>query len=190
MHPEQPPPPPPPPENNIGISNRDWGEATSARYSVRILLPEAKAWSIDDAREPWWTARHPASQSELLVRTWRASRLSTREECLSQIRLWKPQGPDPDKDPAGVVDRRPLGAPEGFDTELDVGVVKSKTPGEFEGYALAIGHSVGRCFAALYTTHASGTRAEDVIAARLALIGDSVLPRLQRVSIEDRVPPP
>jgi hypothetical protein len=152
-----------------------------------MRLPEGKSWSVDDQREAWWTARHSASRSELSLRTWRASRLSTRQECMKQIRLWRPHAPDPDGAPESVVERRRLEAPAGFEVELDVGVRRTGENGEMEGYALAVGHGIGRCYAAIYSTVAVGARAEDVVAARLALVTERVLPRVDLLGVEDRV---
>jgi hypothetical protein len=59
--------------------------------------------------------------------------------------------------------------------------------GEIEGYAFVVGHMVGQCYAALYTTRALGTSAEAAIAERIALFGDAVLPRVGRIGVEDRV---
>lgn len=187
--PEPPPPPPPPPavQSRVAIADKDWGSVSSARFSVTVSLPERKDWQIEDVREPWWTARHAGSSSELAVKTWRTSRLSRREDCQKQVALWRPKAPNPEAAPATVVDRRALESPAGYQTELVIGVRKSAQPGEIEGYALAVGHTLGQCYAALYTTRASGGNAEATVGERLALFGDAVLPRIQRTGIEDRV---
>lgn len=184
---EPPPPPPPPPKSSVGIADRAWGSATSARFSVTISLPERKDWQIEDVRETWWTARHTASASELSVKTWRTSRLARREDCQKQVALWRPKAPNPEAEPASVVDRRPLESPAGYHTELVVGVRRAGKDGEIEGYAFAVGHTIGQCYAALYTTRAHGGNAEATVGERLALFGDAVLPRIERTSIEDRV---
>lgn len=147
------------------------------------------AWRIDEsAKQTWWTGRHPASASELSIKTWRTSRLSTRDDCKKQVRLWRPKAPDPDARPDSVLERRTLDAPRGFDTELALGVTRSG-PTEIEGWAVAVGHTVGECYAAIYTTRASGASAEASVGERLALMGDGVFPRIERLGVEDRVKP-
>lgn len=182
-----PPQPPPAPKTSPGIADRAWGTVTSARFSVTLALPERKDWQIEDVKETWWTARHAPSASELAVKTWRTSRLARREDCQKQIALWRPKAPNPEAQPATVVDRRPLDAPAGYQTELVVGVRRTGNEGEIEGYALAVGHTIGQCYAALYTTRAVGGSAEATVGERLALFGDAVLPRIQRLGVEDRV---
>jgi hypothetical protein len=154
---------------------------------VIFPLPERSSWSIDDKRAQWFTARHDASRSELTVRTWRASRLGKRDECMLQLRLWRPTLPDAEKNPESVMESRTLGAPSDYDTLLTLGVLKQGSEGELEGYAIAVGHDVGSCFAAVYLTQARGPGAEEAIAARLALIGDGVMTRVRRIGVEDRV---
>jgi hypothetical protein len=56
-----------------------------------------------------------------------------------------------------------------------------------EGYALAIGTTVGRCYAALFETRANGAGAEAAIGRRLALLADGVLARVRYVGVEDRI---
>lgn len=185
--PAPPPALPPAPKSEVGIADRAWGSVKSARFSLTVSLPELERWQIEDVREAWWTARHAPSQSELAVKTWRTSRLARREDCSKQIALWRPKAPNPEAEPATVVDRRALESPAGYQTELVVGVRRSGAGGKLEGYALAVGHTIGQCYAALYTTSATGTSAEATLGTRLALFGDAVMPRIERVGIEDRV---
>lgn len=180
-------PPPAPRAEPVGIKDRAWGLAVSKRYSLSVSLPEREAWRDDDWKEPWWTLRHAESRSELRARTWRASRLSTAKECREQLRLWLPTAPDPEKAPESVIERRVLDAPSGYSTELAIGVRRTGQGSEIEGYALALGHTIGECYAALYTTKAGGKAAESTVGERLALITEGVLPRVARRGIEDRV---
>ena len=152
-------------------------------------MPERTSWRIEETKETWWTARHAASQSELSVKTWRTSRLSTREDCKKQVRLWRPRSPDPDARPERILERRAIDAPRGFDTELALGVDRAGPSAEIEGWAVAVGHTVGECYAAIYTTRAAGKNAEASVGERLALFGDGVFPRIQRLGVEDRVKP-
>ena len=80
--------------------------------------------------------------------------------------------------------RRPLRAPAGFNGTVTVGVLP--IPAGLEGYALAFGASVGRCYAAVFTTRAEGAGSEETLGRRLALIVDGVLSRVHLRSVEDR----
>jgi len=179
--------PPPPPVEAAGLSDRAWGSAVSSRYSVVVPLPERDSWQVDDAREAWWTARHAGSHSELSVRTWRAGRLATAADCKKQIRLWRPQSPDPEAQPESVIERRVIDAPAGYATELVVGVQRGRQGGELEGFVVAVGHTIGECYAALYSTRAGGKNPESTLGERLALVTEGILPRIARRGIEDRV---
>ena len=54
------------------------------------------------------------------------------------------------------------------------------------GYAIAIGSSVGRCYAAVFTTAVSDGAAEQEVAARLGLVVDRVLSGVRVRSVDER----
>lgn len=172
-------------EAPVAFAERDWGEVSSARFMLAVSLPERRAWSVDDASQPWLTMRHDASASQLLARTWLAPRLVRPAECEQQARLWRRDLPVPASDE--LVDRALLAAPNGFQTEVRVGV--SRRGAELEGYVLAFGASVSRCYALVFMTSASGPGAEGVLGRRLATVNDGVLPRVRSLGVEDRVRP-
>jgi hypothetical protein len=164
------------------LEDAGWVPATAPRFSLSIPLPERSAWRIDD-RGRWWVARHPPSHSELLVRTWTAGRLASPTDCEAQARLWRPTIPI--AAPESVLETQRIDAPPGYDTQLWVGVepIGSAT---LQGYVIAFGAAVGRCYAALFTTRASGPRAEAEIGRRLVLVADGVFSRVARSTIDDR----
>jgi hypothetical protein len=108
--------------------------------------------------------------------------LVRRSECEAQARLARPSLPIVRDD--AVLERRALSAPAGFDTQLVVGV--EPTPQGLSGYALAIGAGVGRCYAAVFTTSANGTLAEQELATRLGLAVDRILSRVRERSVDER----
>jgi hypothetical protein len=83
-----------------------------------------------------------------------------------------------------LLERRSLGAPSGFDTELVVGV-EPTAQGLF-GYALAIGASVGHCYTAVFTTAVAGSVAEREVATRLGLAVDRILSGVRVRSVDER----
>lgn len=185
--PPPPPPPPPPAAESVGIADSAWGLAASRRFSLVLQLPDREAWQVDDEKSAWFEAWHRPSRSELSAKTWRASRLARPEDCRRQLELWRPNAPKPDAQPESVIERYILDAPQGYATDVAIGVQRAEEGAEIEGWALALGHTVGECYAAIYTTRAAGKNAEAVVGERLALINQSVLPRVKRTGVEDRV---
>ncbi len=150
-------------------------------FPIELSLPAKETWQLKDGPS-WLVAAHPASASLLAVRTWRADRLVRRADCEAQARLARPSLPIVRED--ALLERRALSAPSGFDTELVVGVEPS-APG-IAGYALAIGASVGRCYAAVFSTTVSGAHAELEVAARLGLAVDRILSGVRVRSVDER----
>lgn len=107
-----------------------------------------------------------------------------RADCAAQARLSRPSLAA--IDPETLIERRSVSSPTGFDSELSVGV--EATSRGISGYALVIGASVGRCYAAEFTTAADGPAAEREVATRLALAVDRILSRVRLRSVDERAP--
>ena len=152
-------------------------------FPIELALPDKASWLIEEG-PTWLVAEHRPSSSQLALRTWRAERVVRRAECEAQARLGRPTIPIVNEET--VVERRPLTAPADFDSELVVGV--EPTVLGLSGYALVIGASVGRCYAAIFTTSVQGNDAELVVAARLGLAVDRVLSHVRTRSVDERAP--
>ena len=152
-------------------------------FPIELVLPNKESWQIVEGPS-WWTADHAPSASQLALRTWRADRLVRRAECEAQARLSRPAIPALHDE--ALIERRALSAPPDFDTEIVVGV--EPTARGISGYALAVGASVGRCYAAVFTTRVSGKDAEAEVAARLGLVVDRILSRVRVRSVDERAP--
>jgi hypothetical protein len=175
--------PRPPTELASELADEGWGDVTSTRQSLTLILPKRGEWDVvDEAREPWLVLSHRGTGSELRARTWLAPRLVTAADCEKQARLWRPQIPEVVED---AVVRRELRAPEGYSGQVVVGVLPAGDA--LEGYAVAFGASVGRCYAAIFTTRTSGPGSDHTLGKRLALVTDGVIERVRARSIEDRV---
>jgi hypothetical protein len=148
---------------------------------IELMLPEKASWRISDG-PTWLEAEHASSSSKLVLRTWRAERLVRRSDCAAQARLARPTLPIV-RDEA-IVERRAFAAPKGFDAELVVGVEPSRAG--VAGYAIVFAASVGYCYAAVFTTTASGDAAEQEVAARLGIAVDRVLSTVRTRSVDDR----
>jgi hypothetical protein len=170
------------------LHGSSWKSVALKRFSLSVPLPEFAEWSIDDASEHWFVARHAGSRSELRVRAWSAARLITPEQCEAQARAWLPTIPLPAESDA--VEVRRLRAPDGYHGRLIAGVRMPEGVAELEGYALAFGATVGRCYTAVFTTRARGSRAEEQVGAALAVIAGGTLERVEAAQVEDRAPHP
>ncbi len=165
-------------------------EAKSERVRTRSLalplelrLPTKSEWRTTDG-PLWLEAEHAPSASKLALRTWRTERIVRRSECESDARLARPSIPTIHEE--AIVDRRAFAAPAGFESELVVGV--EPTPLGVQGYALVFGSSIGFCYAALFTTTASGGDAEREVATRLGVAVDEILSSVRARSVDDRAP--
>jgi hypothetical protein len=152
-------------------------------FPIELTLPDKPNWQIADG-PTWLVAQQPATSSQLSLRTWRAERVVRRSECEAQARLGRSAIPIVHEE--AVVERRSLSAPAEFDNELVVGV-EPNGRGIF-GYAVVFGASVGRCYAAVFTTKVSGKTAELEVAARLGLVVDRVLSHVRVRSVDERAP--
>ncbi|HMJ15627.1 MAG TPA: hypothetical protein VK524_29625 [Polyangiaceae bacterium] len=170
------------------LRGASWRSVTLPRFALVVPLPEFAEWSIDDTSERWFVARHEGSRSELRVRGWSAARLGSDEQCESQARAWLPSIPEPAPDDA--VEIRRLRSPSGYHGRVIAGVRLAQDGAELEGYALAFGAAVGRCYAAVFRTRATGARAEWLVGASLAVVAGGLLERVEATRVEDRAPHP
>jgi hypothetical protein len=150
-------------------------------FPIELKLPSRESWQIADG-PTWLVLRHGQTSSELAMRTWRAERLVRRSDCEAQARLARMSIPIVHDE--SLIDRRPFATPAEFDTLLSVGV--EPTAQGLSGYAIAIGASVGRCYAAVFTTRVSGKGAEQEVAARLGIAVDRILNSVRLRSVDER----
>jgi hypothetical protein len=163
------PPPPAPAVASVPVatplSAASWGAFSSARFELRLPLPDGHAWRIDDHGGPWLSATHAASESALVARSWTEDGHANRRRCEEQARLWRTM-PDPGR--AEEVEARSIDAPAGFDTFVSIGVAPGTPDQPVRGFAVAFGGHGHRCFAWAYTTTARGPGAGPVLGERLA----------------------
>jgi hypothetical protein len=168
-----------------GFLDSSAGRVRSHRldFPIELTLPDKQRWQIAEG-PTWLVADHQSSSSQLALRTWRADRLVRRAECEAQARLARPAIPTVREE--AVVDRHAFAAPADFDSELVVGVEPSARG--IGGYALVVGASVGRCYAAVFTTQVSGKDAELEVAARLGLVVERILSHVRVLRVDERAP--
>ena len=176
---------PPQPLAGADLRGGPFADLRSERFGVGFALPDGRAWQVDDQRAHWLTASHAASESQLLVRTWREDENATHERCEAKARLWRDL---PKREGADVFARRRVDVPRGFDTRLELGVVPAPAGAPAGGFALAFGGSAKRCFAFVYTTRAAGAGAERLLAERLAAMTESLETVAQRSALTLEIP--
>lgn len=155
-----------------GLGDGRAGEFVSARFGLKLPLPDGKSWRIDDHGGHWLIATHAAAASELVVRAWREEAVMNRGRCEARARFWRKL---PERESADIVEKHSVNVPPDFDTVVEVGVIapvpagKNGKAGEaLRGFAMAFGGKGRRCFAWIYTTSAGGPGAEAVLGERLA----------------------
>lgn len=149
------------------------GVFRSKRFGLDLELHDGPSWKIDDRSSRWLSASHPEG-STLLVRTWRSENRMNRDKCEAQARLFRRL---PSAESIEIVEERAFDVPPGFDTRATVGLVPSPD-GAIFGTVLAFGGSGRRCFAFVYATQATGPRATEVVADRLAKTTEGALGKL------------
>ncbi|WP_437765119.1 hypothetical protein WMF27_31655 [Sorangium sp. So ce281] len=167
--PPGPPRPAPPAQAASTLGDGELGEYRSDRFDLRLPLPDARGFRVEDGEGPWLVATHAASSTSLLVRTWREDGRASRAACEARARLWRDL-PRPGEGLTAV--ERRIDVPEGFDTVVAIGVADthSSPRAPIDGFAVAFGGSGRRCFAFVAETRAAGPSAEQLVAERLAAV--------------------
>jgi len=174
-----------PPPSSTPLPDRDWGVLRSRRFFVELPLPDLRGWHTDDRNGRWLVAIHAASRSALYVRGWREGSVLSHAACEEAARKLRPDlfG----RDASELAARRPLAAPEGFDTEAGFSV--RHAGGTLRGVAAVSGAKVRQCLVLVYTTDTTGPNAEADLAARLSFFVDRIAARARSLTIDDRVVP-
>jgi hypothetical protein len=167
------------------LPDRNWGVVESSRFFVSFPLPDASAWRVDDTSGRWLVATHLPSKSMLLVREWRTGSVVSHGACEAEARPWRPDLFGHDE--TALVDRRPIAAPPGFDSEVAFAVHRARDA--LGGVAVAVGANVRQCLVLAYVTRAEGADAPRILAGRLALVTERVFSRIEARRVEDRVVP-
>ncbi len=157
----------------------------SQRFFVAFPLPDASEWRVDDKSGRWLAATHLPSKSMLWVRAWREGSVVSHAACEAVARSYRPDLLG--RDASALGDRRPLGAPAGFDTEVAFAVTRNKQA--MGAVVAAFGARVRQCLVLIYATRADGPSAQELIADRIDVIVDGVFAHVETRTIDDRVAP-
>ncbi len=171
----------------VGASlDRGWGERVIWQVPVRVRLPDARSWHAE-TNGTFTVLEHAPTESRLTLRVTLAPRLVRPEACEAEARLARPSLPGRG-DADAIVEQRTIGAPEGFDVRLVVGATPASDG--VRGFALAVGAATSRCYVGLYETTATGPRAAEQVADRLALAVSGILETMHVPNVDRRVSPP
>lgn len=157
-------------------------------HSLILPLFDPENWQLV-ANEPWLRLTHPKTHSSFEFRRWRSLRRARLQQCYEQLSLWRPDWA-PLKSVSSqtlsepFVDRRELSQFPGYKAELLVWVGRDTDRAALAGTALAVGVSVGRCFAAAFSTRASGPGAATRLADRLGVATSFTLERMRFSDID------
>ncbi|MDC3952990.1 hypothetical protein KEG38_04000 [Polyangium jinanense] len=147
---------------------------TSARFDLSLPLPDGSAFRVDDRTERWLVARHEATSSVLLVRTWREDEVGSRARCEARARTWRDL---PSRDGRRLVSASHIAVPPDHDTLVEVLLGPHSTNGEpTDGFVLAFGGWAKKCFAYVFATRDANER---VVMERLAVMVDGSLRRMR-----------
>jgi hypothetical protein len=163
------------------LPNADWGALELPSIQLALTLPDQRYWRATP-RGTFVEVVHAASSSRLTLRLWRAPRLVRPSECEAEARLARPDLPRVVAETE--LERAHVDYPQGFHTELSVGVEPIERGAR--GHAIAVGAATGRCVFMSFETVASGVRAAEEVADRLSIAVEGILPRVSVPSIDAR----
>lgn len=161
----------------------DGFELVEARgQGLRLLLPDAAAWTADPSERHSWVARHAPSASLLVARIWHLGGVARHQSCEEQARAWRPDLPA--LEPGEVVATSTPTLAGIYSSSLIVGVQsqpEASPASSLRGSAVAIGYAARSCLLLAFTTSARGPAARQQIADRLAVVVPSVFLRAEEV---------
>lgn len=163
---------------------------SSAAQGVSFPLPAAAHWTLRDGGSGGLIATHAATSSRLAIRAFRDASPYHGASCEAQARA--ADGTTPVLG-AERVEQRRLPLARDYELVLDVAVAPELAAlGQpvLQGYALAFGGDGRRCLAVVFSTRASGARADAIMAERLGLIVEYTFARMRLRSIDERVHTP
>ncbi len=159
----------------------------SRTQRVEFPLPDADHWGVMQSPSPGLRALHRRTGSSLIVRAWKAAEPSSGRACGRQARRWYPDiGP---VEAASVLRRSERVIEPAYRATVIAAVWPAAPAGVVRGQVQAFGADVRNCFAMVFSTAASGPRAVQVVAERLAAMEATTFARVRRSSIESRVAP-
>lgn len=167
---------------------RDFRLVEVLGQGIRLPLPDAEGWRRDPGETKTWVGNHTATDSRLIVRTFRADGVARAQDCERQMRLWRRDLPL--LAPEQRTETRRVRLDGGFAGELVTGVAPHTEHGGISGHALLLASDGRQCLCLAFSTSASGADAASIVGARLGSITSGSFERAQRIGVEASLSPP
>jgi len=152
--------------------------------NLELTLPDSAGWRHDGRQKHSWLARHAATGSSLLVRSWRAEKSARPEDCERELRLWRPELPSLSQEER--FESRQLSLDGGYTAQASSGA-RAVPQGVVSGFAQLFGSDGRSCIGLIFSTAAQGDAAARAVGERLALVSRLVFERARHIGIETRV---
>jgi hypothetical protein len=182
--------PPPAPSRPVSASRpapRELADAPFAQVSadsqfVRFSLPDVRGWKRL-REDTWFTVQHSQSHSRLEFKLWKQGELVDAADCEAQALLWKPELARPKQPP---LETQSGEWPPGYRGHVTAYAV-AQGDDSVQGTVYAASALLRECFVLRFVSEASGLGSREVVAERLAVVVNEVLPSLRRVAVDERV---
>lgn len=163
-----------------------WQSVRAAPYRLELLIPRQEQWA-QDHWSGWWRATRGDATSVLRAKVWRAPRATTPHACGERASVWLGELLSARRSEESLAQTRLV--IDGRAAQLTTWAWKV---GDTNLAGLGALFTVdGRdCIAVLYETRSEGSRAEQIIAGRLALFAEYLAPRVRILSVERQAPRP
>lgn len=153
--------------------------ARSLRQGIALVLPDAKAWTIDDQKTSWLVLGHPKTSTWIRLRVDRQEHAANRERCEADVRrladLPPPTWGETVEEVEAVI-------PDWHSKARTAVLRDPKRPGHVTGRMTVFAARIRRCLAVEVVTDGPA----DLVGARLADAREIV----HSISIDERSEPP
>lgn len=162
----------------------DFGLVEATGQGILLSLPDADGWRRDARETRTWVARHAATESRLLVRTFRADGVARWDDCERQMRLWRPDLPVLAAE--ARADTRRLRLDGDFSGQLLTTAAEGPAHA-VTGHAMLFASDGRQCLCLAFSTSAEGSSAASIVGARLASVARLSFERARRIPIDANV---
>lgn len=170
-----------PHEGGDGGADR-WGTFRSKRFNMVLRLPGGSEWRVDDRSHPELVARHTTTPSKIVAERWTEPEPQNRNTCEARARA---KGLVP-VSPMKVVEESAGLRSDGEDIHVWVAIEPGASEGApIRGHAVAVGARARKCWAVHYATLVPSAKDDAELGARLALVREGTLARIEIEGLEE-----
>jgi hypothetical protein len=162
----RPPPPEAPKPPPLFLTDTHPKSFHSARFELRVPLPDGHAWRIDDHTSPFLVATHAATGSKVTLGTFALPELANRQKCEAAS---KERGLVPKQTALSTLEEAVTVGPGAYDTHLVVALEPGTSPQAVVGHVFMFGGFIRKCFFAHYATVIAPGEDETTLSTKLAI---------------------